>query len=202
MKRTLPLLTDFLLMPLASLPAAEVANLRCEYLKDPLGIDVAKPRLSWQMVSGNTYHWRVRVWDDKGTVSSWSDTARWTMEKLKPGDLSARWIGVPATSSGTALEGVVIQRATYRTPDGKVAIDAAARLPGWCQPGLDTTSWVNAVDAPAPQGFPSITSTCSSTGSIRRTAGHCAASTSEVISWTARTANASVTVMARCRWRE
>jgi len=27
--------------------AAEVANPRCEYLTDPLGIDVAKPRLSW-----------------------------------------------------------------------------------------------------------------------------------------------------------
>ncbi len=33
--------------PLASLHAAEVANLRCEYRENPLGIDVAKPRLSW-----------------------------------------------------------------------------------------------------------------------------------------------------------
>jgi|APIni6443716594_1056825.scaffolds.fasta_scaffold163545_2 alpha-L-rhamnosidase len=38
--------------PLASLHAAEVAKLRCEYLKDPLGIDVAKPRLSWVIESG------------------------------------------------------------------------------------------------------------------------------------------------------
>ena len=36
-----------LLAPVAALHAAEVANLRCEYLDRPLGIDVAKPRLSW-----------------------------------------------------------------------------------------------------------------------------------------------------------
>ena len=37
-------------LPLAALHAAEVTDLRCEYLKDPLGIDVAKPRLSWKIV--------------------------------------------------------------------------------------------------------------------------------------------------------
>ena len=35
----------------ASLLAAEVRNLRCEYLNDPLGIDVSQPRLSWQVIS-------------------------------------------------------------------------------------------------------------------------------------------------------
>jgi alpha-L-rhamnosidase len=40
-------------MPLAAIHAVEVQNLRCEYLEDPLGIDVAKPRLSWKLqVSG------------------------------------------------------------------------------------------------------------------------------------------------------
>ena len=38
-----------LLAPLAALHAADVANLRCEYLSNPLGIDVAKPRLSWKI---------------------------------------------------------------------------------------------------------------------------------------------------------
>ena len=32
---------------------AEVTDLRCEYLKDPLGIDVAKPRLSWTLETRN-----------------------------------------------------------------------------------------------------------------------------------------------------
>ena len=31
--------------------SAAVENLRCEYLRDPLGIDAARPRLSWVMVS-------------------------------------------------------------------------------------------------------------------------------------------------------
>jgi hypothetical protein len=35
------------LLPLVSLQADNVVNLRCEYLKDPLGMDVARPRLSW-----------------------------------------------------------------------------------------------------------------------------------------------------------
>ena len=33
----------------ASLHAVEVANLRCEYRENPLGIDVPRPRLNWQI---------------------------------------------------------------------------------------------------------------------------------------------------------
>jgi alpha-L-rhamnosidase len=36
-----------LMMPLSSLYAADVTNLRCEYRENPLGIDSGKPRLSW-----------------------------------------------------------------------------------------------------------------------------------------------------------
>ena len=36
-----------LLAGIASAQAADVTNLRCEYLVNPLGIDVVKPRLSW-----------------------------------------------------------------------------------------------------------------------------------------------------------
>jgi alpha-L-rhamnosidase len=55
MMKTKALLTlaAVLLMPLAATHAVEVANLRCEYLKDPLGIDVAKPRLSWKLETGD-----------------------------------------------------------------------------------------------------------------------------------------------------
>ena len=38
-------------IPIAS--AAEVTKLRCEYLNDPLGIDVQKPRLSWVIEGGD-----------------------------------------------------------------------------------------------------------------------------------------------------
>ena len=173
-----------LLAPLSSLSAADVANLRCEYQDRPLGIDVARPRLSWVMEvgsqspedrverqaayqilvasseellkkdtgdlwdsgrvasdrsvaipyggqvleSGSTCHWRVRVWDSKGTASPWSPPARWTMGKVKPEDWSARWIGVPTTSSGSDLKDVSIIRATYRTLDGKTEVDVTPIL--------------------------------------------------------------------------
>ncbi len=35
---------------------------------------------------------------------------------------------------------------------GGERIDSAAHLPDWCQAGIDTASWVNAADAPAPRG--------------------------------------------------
>ncbi len=51
MKYTLTLLAALLLAPLASLHATDLTNLRCEYRIDPLGIDVARPRLSWMIES-------------------------------------------------------------------------------------------------------------------------------------------------------
>lgn len=52
MKRlTFFIITALLLAPVVTLNAAKLADLRCEYLKDPLGIDVAKPCLSWVIES-------------------------------------------------------------------------------------------------------------------------------------------------------
>jgi hypothetical protein len=41
------ILIALLMAPFAALHAIDVANLRCEYLRNPLGIDAEKPRLSW-----------------------------------------------------------------------------------------------------------------------------------------------------------
>ncbi|MBN1362820.1 MAG: family 78 glycoside hydrolase catalytic domain [Sedimentisphaerales bacterium] len=124
--------------------SVRVGELRCEYLKDPLGIDVTKPRLSWQLAatdpdargqqqtgyhilvartralldhgtgdlwdsgmvasdhvvydgtsltSGSECFWKVRVKDEKGAVSAWSEPARWTMGLLEQADWTAKWIG-------------------------------------------------------------------------------------------------------------
>lgn len=124
-----------------------VANLRCEYLQDPLGIDVRLPRLSWQLAavdpeargqkqtayrilvastkalldadkgdlwdsgvvasdrsvhvvyggkplaSGMQCFWKVRVQEEKGATSAWSEPARWTMGLLEMSDWAGRWIG-------------------------------------------------------------------------------------------------------------
>ena len=44
------------------------------------------------LVSGTRYNWKVRLWDNSGKASKWSEPARWTMGLLKPEDWTARWI--------------------------------------------------------------------------------------------------------------
>ena len=123
-------------------------DLRCEYRKNPLGIDALEPRLSWilrvpdptargqvqtayqilaasseellrkdygdlwdsgkvesdhsvqvsykgkPLVSRNRVWWKVRVWDNAGGPSSWSESAFWSMGLLKAEDWKAKWIGL------------------------------------------------------------------------------------------------------------
>jgi alpha-L-rhamnosidase len=45
-----------------------------------------------QLLSGKRYYWRVRVWDDHGAASPWSQTAWWQMALLKADDWQAKWI--------------------------------------------------------------------------------------------------------------
>jgi len=122
-----------------------VINARCENRNNPLGVDVPKPNLSWELqstqrniiqtayriivsddsmllknntgniwdskkINSNTsiqvsyngkallsakkYFWKVMLWDNKGTVSSWSNAAMWQMGLLNKNDWSnAKWIG-------------------------------------------------------------------------------------------------------------
>lgn len=183
MKHTLSLLAVLLLASPAPLHAADVANLRCEYQNNPLGIDVEKPRLSWvietkdeggnlkpergtrqtayqiltastpellaqdkgdlwdsgkvegeqsvhvgyagkSLVSRTPCHWKVRVWDQDGKASKWSVPAFWTMGLMKPDDWQAQWIGAPVEPPPAAGKAkLTVTKATYRTLDGKVAVD-------------------------------------------------------------------------------
>jgi alpha-L-rhamnosidase len=127
--------------------SVEPVELRCEYLRSPLGIDTAAPRLSWRLRSvdadargamqtayevlvagsldllaadkadmwksglvasgesahvvyagkplrsGAEYFWKVRVKDQNGALSQWSQPARWTIGLLEQSDWKAQWIG-------------------------------------------------------------------------------------------------------------
>lgn len=42
--------------------------------------------------SGHCYYWQVRVWDNQGKVSAWSEPHSWRMGLLAPGDWKAKWI--------------------------------------------------------------------------------------------------------------
>lgn len=133
-----------------------VANLLCEYLVNPLGIDETQPRLSWQLAaleanarglkqsafqilaaseaallqqnkgdlwdsgrvgSDQSIHvvyagkplrsrmscfWKVRVWDQNGKASAWSEPAQWSMGLLEPEDWSGEWIGLDEPLPATA----------------------------------------------------------------------------------------------------
>jgi alpha-L-rhamnosidase len=49
------------------------------------------------LASGIRAYWRVKVWDQDGQVSAWSDTATWSTGLLHPDDWKAKWIGKEET---------------------------------------------------------------------------------------------------------
>jgi alpha-L-rhamnosidase len=141
-------LTFFLSQSLAAESVLHPVDLRCEYLKNPLGIDRTAPRLSWKLqaappagrglkqtafqiqVAGTEQTllggkadlwdsgkvnsgqsnlvaymgkplesrqwcwWKVRIWDQDGEVSAWSEPALWSMGLLQASDWDAKWIGL------------------------------------------------------------------------------------------------------------
>src|SRR5688572_7547438 len=114
----------------------KVQTLLTENRSEPIGIDMPKPRFSWQLTSDKrktvqtayeiklssgkklvwstgkvvsdqsvhvayngdplqsvtTYQWQVRVWDNKGRSSAWSEPARFQMAMLHQTDWQAKWI--------------------------------------------------------------------------------------------------------------
>ncbi|MEO7292820.1 MAG: family 78 glycoside hydrolase catalytic domain, partial [Ginsengibacter sp.] len=123
----------------------QVKNLLCENRTNPIGLDIIKPRFSWQLESGKRnlmqsayeirvsndstflskenslvwnsgkvlndqsvhvpyagrqlesgkkYYWQVRVWDNLGNASEWSQKSYWQMALLGKDSWKANWIGV------------------------------------------------------------------------------------------------------------
>jgi len=42
--------------------------------------------------SGRECFWQVRIWDENGAATAWSEPAHWAMGLLRPGDWTAQWI--------------------------------------------------------------------------------------------------------------
>lgn len=133
-----------LLYAVAGKPVLKADNLTCEYIKNPLGLDISKPRLSWMLsgegrnqqqtayellvsdnqqaikqLQGNVwqtekvfssqnihivyagkplksftrYYWRVKVYDQDGVASRWSEPQWFETAMLNVSDWQAQWIG-------------------------------------------------------------------------------------------------------------
>ena len=48
-----------------------------------------------ELSSRTSYYWQVKVWDEKGRESGWSETASWHMGILSDEEWKGEWIGAP-----------------------------------------------------------------------------------------------------------
>ena len=48
-----------------------------------------------ELCSRTSYYWQVKVWDEKGNESEWSETASWHMGILSESEWKGVWIGAP-----------------------------------------------------------------------------------------------------------
>lgn len=151
MNRKIKLLKTIVFLIVFCLPyfleaKSEVVKLLTEYHENPIGIDIVKPRFSWQLISDEKdvlqtayeirvanqeadlqkkgkllwnsgkvesgksinveyggeplnsterAYWQVRVWDNKGKTSKWSEPAFWEMGILSAEEWKANWITLP-----------------------------------------------------------------------------------------------------------
>lgn len=60
------------------------------------------------LASRQVCYWKVRIWDNAGKVTSWSDPALWSMGLLSENDFQAQWIEAPGPlvhpAKGATLE--------------------------------------------------------------------------------------------------
>ncbi len=74
--------------------------------------------------SGQRYYWRVRIWDNHGHRSGWSDASYWEMGLLHPSDWTASWIEPGLNQDTTKSDPSPMLRSDFNI-SGKVA---SARL--------------------------------------------------------------------------
>lgn len=58
------------------------------------------PYAGERLVSGQAYCWRVKIWDEQGRQSNWSDPASFEMGLLRPSGWQGKWISMPSGGNG------------------------------------------------------------------------------------------------------
>lgn len=98
--------------------------------------------------SGQSYFWKVRVWDGSGKQSAWSETTSWKMGLLAAKDWKAKWIGPsapdavngpsPLLRTGFAVDKEIREATAYITSHGfyeaqinGAKVGNAYLTPGW-----------------------------------------------------------------------
>jgi alpha-L-rhamnosidase len=77
------------------------------------------------LVSKTAYFWKVRVWDQSGKATAWSEPAYWGMGYLSPDDWTAKWIKAPEPQAPEP-EDIQIIEAIYG--DDNTSMDVTQRL--------------------------------------------------------------------------
>jgi len=138
MKKWTTLVAGLLFFATTAFAAVSVDGLRCEYLKNPQGLDVAVPRLSWQLTS-----------NERGTMQSAYQVLVASTPELLKKDLGDLWdsgqissdqsvqveYGGKRLGSGTACHWKV------RVWTGPKAVTKWSPMAQWTMGLLDTNDW-------------------------------------------------------------
>jgi alpha-L-rhamnosidase len=71
------------------------------------------------LVSGQECFWKVRVWDEQGKASAWSEPASWSMGLLSPSDWHGKWIGLDEAAGDKQADDVMGDALWIWYPEGK-----------------------------------------------------------------------------------
>lgn len=76
------------------------------------------------LVSEQECFWKVKVWDEQGKASGWSQPARWSMGLLKASDWHGKWMGLDEPARSEAAKKVLGDAQWIWFPEGQPEKDA------------------------------------------------------------------------------
>ncbi len=131
----------------SSASAAGVANLRCEYLTDPSGIDAAKPRLSWEIESAQRGERQTRY---QVLVASTPELLAQDQGDLWDSGEVASSQSIQVEYAGQALRSRTRCHWKVRVWDKDGKVSAWSQPARWTMGLLESTDWQAAWIKPAP----------------------------------------------------
>ncbi|MFA7345432.1 MAG: family 78 glycoside hydrolase catalytic domain, partial [Terrimicrobiaceae bacterium] len=98
--------------------------------------------------SARRYFWKVRAWDERGTVSPWSEPASWQMGLLEDADWGGKWIGAAAEPTPPVDRHQQAENKQDRSAGPLPAPEELARLDS--DPGFAAILLRKEIETPAP----------------------------------------------------